>query len=81
MKRIWKILLSAVVTLVFSGCMFYCFVAGAPTGQDGFTLYVAAAAGFSLLLPSLVCAAIHYILYLQKKLSDYENKAEIPPCS
>lgn len=79
MKRIWKILISAVVTLAFSGCMFYCFVAGAPAKQEGLALYVASAAGFSLLLPLFVCAAIHYILYLEKKLSDYEKETTTRP--
>lgn len=76
MKNIWKYLLSVVVTLFFSGCMFCCFVSGAPQGDGNLSVYIAAAGGFSLLLPGFVCVCIHYILYLQKKIENYEKSKD-----
>lgn len=72
MKHIWKYLLSAAATLFFSGCLFYCLVAGAPQGKEELWIYLLAAGGFSILLPCFVCVCIHYILYLQKKIERYE---------
>ncbi len=76
MKNVWKYLLSAVVTLFFSGCMFYCLVAGAPQGRKELWIYILAAGGFSILLPSFVCVCIHYILYLQKIIESHEKSKE-----
>lgn len=74
MKKIWKVLLSAVLVLFSSAVMFYCLVAGAPEGGRGLSLYVSAAGGFSLLLSLFVCLCIHYIRYLEKKLEDREDQ-------
>lgn len=70
MKKFLKIFFSAVITMYFSGTMFYCFVAGAPETGRGAVIYILSAAGLSILLPVFTCGCIHYIIYLRKRLDD-----------
>lgn len=74
MKRLLKLIFSILITVYFAAVMFYCFVAGAPQEQAAAIRYMVAAAGFSLLVPAFMCACIHYIRYLQKKLEDREKQ-------
>lgn len=72
--KIVRIAVSIVGTLFFAGCMFFCFVAGAPQEKAELAGYVWKAAGFSLLFAAFNCACINYILYLQKKIEKLENE-------
>lgn len=74
MKRILKIIISVTVTAYLSLSMFYCFVAGAPAQKDALNIYILGAAGFSIVLPAFACVCIHYILHLQKKLAESQDK-------
>lgn len=47
MKKFLRRLFSVVITLYFSATMFYCFVAGAPTGGNGKATYLVSAAGLA----------------------------------
>ena len=68
--KIWKVTVSVIGTLFFSGCMFYSFAAGAPENPQ---VYLFLAGAFSVLLPAFTCTCIHYILHLQKRIEDLEN--------
>ena len=70
MKKFLKGLFSVVITLYFSATMFYCFVAGAPTGGKGKVIYLVSAAGLSVLMPGFVSGCLYYIRYLRKKLDE-----------
>ena len=68
MKKFLRRLFSVVITLYFSATMFYCFVAGAPTG--GKVIYLVSAAGLAVLMPGFACGCLYYIRYLRKKLDE-----------
>ena len=72
MKRAIKILLSVIGTAYFAASMFFCFVAGAPMEKEKAVPYMIIAALFSILLCTFLCACLHYISYLQKKLDKQE---------
>lgn len=55
MKKFLRRLFSVVITLYFSATMFYCFVAGAPTGGNGKVIYLVSAAGLAVLMPGFAC--------------------------
>ena len=75
MKKLLKILISTAATLFFAFTMFYCMVAGAPDTKNAAEFYMIKAAIFSVLISAFLCACIHYILYLQKKLEEKEKEA------
>lgn len=60
-------------TLFWAGCMFFCFVAGAPETREALEDYVFCTAGFSLIFSGFLNGCIHYILYLQKKVEKLEE--------
>lgn len=70
MKKFLRRLFSVVITLYFSATMFYCFVAGAPTGGNGKVIYLVSAAGQAVLMPGFACGCLYYIRYLRKKLDE-----------
>lgn len=74
MKRILKILASVLITLYFAAGLFFCLVAGAPMEKERGIPYIILAAVVSLVLPAFLCACLHYISYLQKKLEEKEKE-------
>ena len=70
MKKFLKVLFSVLITLYFSATMFYCFVAGAPSGGEGKMIYIVSAAGLSILFPGFACGCLHHIHHLRKKLDE-----------
>ena len=75
MKKLLKILISTAATLFFAFIMFYCMVTGAPDTENAAEFYMIKAAIFAVLVSGFLCACIHYILYLQKKLEEKEKEA------
>lgn len=75
MKKFLKILISTAATLFLAFIMFYCMVTGAPDSKSAAEIYMINAAIFAVLLSAFLCACIHYILYLQKKLEEKEKEA------
>lgn len=68
-----KTVVSVLVTLFFSACMFFCFMAGAPGENGNLNGYTAAAGVFSILMPAFACVCVNYILHLQKRIEKLEN--------
>ena len=69
MKHIWKYLLSAAATLFFSGCLFYCLVAGAPQGKEELWIYLFGQAAFRFCFLALYVYASTIFFIFRKKLS------------
>ena len=66
LKKIFYILISVVFVLYLAGCMFYCFICGAPMDRGSLLRYVFYTGMFSILVPAFLCGCLYYIHYLHK---------------